>query len=132
MYIAVPPKMLIRGFLFHTWIRAVKNDAITNERETKNSVDKEGKEKTEKMVNMRVLREGPNAWKAKTVMATGGAIRSTKSRKAFTPFDRLSSIPEKKRKGKALQKNITPPIKQTRPMASISETFMMMFVFPAF
>ena len=124
--------MLRRAFRFHTWVRVVRIAAIIAAREARNSPDTGEDERAEIKAFARFFRDGPRALNVKTVMAAGGAMRSTKSRKAFVPFDWEEFTLEKKRKGKARQKKITPPMAKTQPTASVRDVFTVAFLFSFF
>jgi hypothetical protein len=66
--------------------------------------------------------------KVKTVITTGGTMRSMNSIKALVRADNGLLFPAKKRKGKALQKKITAPQAAAMINASEADSFMMFFL----
>jgi hypothetical protein len=86
--------MLIRAFRLHRWVRAVKTEAAS----------------TGILAWISALIDPLMALKASTVIATGGAVFSTRERNASEAGLLLEAFSRKKKKGNTRQKKITAPI----------------------
>ena len=103
MYKAVPPKMLISGFLRHRWTMAVKAAAANAG-----------------IKSLMAVFTGPvRELKASTVMATGGTVFSTKERKTAVRVSLPAVVLRKNKKGKTLQKKIAAAMAMLRNSASV-------------